>query len=43
MIFTITEETKDTSILFINELMGLFLIHEQKTNKSSDETLEHFL
>lgn len=31
-------ETKDTNILFVNELIDSLLVHKQKMNKSLDET-----
>ena len=43
MISTDIEEDKDKSTLSIDELVGSLLIHEQKVNRSSDETLEHAL
>lgn len=43
MIFVTIKEAKDIGTLFIDKLMSLLLVHEQKVNRYSDETLEHAL
>lgn len=41
MISTIIEDIKNTSILSINEWMGLLLVHKQKVNRYLNVISEH--